>query len=143
LPDGTYNVKVVVSDEAGNQKEQATSVVVKNALVKIHRDLLVGGDASAYFITDSVGQVVGRANFLIDGTHDDVVSLYPSEALIDTKFNLSLVFRSANLNSRIEHCVANNRGAHVTKDVFGNVALNEHHERIPVRVKNNTKYDNL
>jgi len=143
LPDGTYNVKVVVSDEAGNQKEQATSVVVKNALVKIHRDLLVGGDASAYFITDSVGQVVGRANFLIDGTHDDVVSLYPSEAFSGTKINLTRVSTSANLIPRIEHFVAINRGAHLTKDVFGNGPLNEYHEPIPFRVKNITEYDNL
>lgn len=146
LPDGTYTVKVVVSDDAGNKKEQTVSVVVSNALVKIDRNLLLGwGDVAAYFITDSIGQVIGRANFVNDGTHDDVVSLYPSAGFSGSKINLTRVSTSANLPLEIVHFVAINRGAHLNnKNIsHGKPSLNEYQTPIPITVKNVPEYDNL
>ncbi|WP_257656876.1 Ig-like domain-containing protein [Parapedobacter lycopersici] len=145
LPDGTYNLKVVVSDEAGNKKEQAASVIVSNALVKIDRDLLVGGDASAYFITDSIGQIVGRANFVNDGTHNNIVSIYPSEAFNGNKINLTRVSTSADLLPKIEYFVEIKRGAHLSAKNLeaGKGRLNEYQEAIPITVKNMPEYDHM
>jgi len=146
LPDGTYNVKVVVSDEAGNQKEQATSVVVKNALVKIDRDLLLGwGDVTDYFITDSTGQVIGRANFANGGTHERVVSIYPSKVFSDNKINLTRVATSTDLAPEIVHFVGIKRGTHLSAKNLevSKGQLNEYQEPIPITVKNIPEYDHL
>ncbi|WP_353185430.1 Ig-like domain-containing protein [Parapedobacter lycopersici] len=146
LPDGTYSLKVVVSDEAGNKKEQAASVVISNVLVKIDRNLLFGrGDAATYFITDSAGQVVGRADFVNDGTYDDVVSLYPSEAFNSSKLNLTRVSTVDGIPPLITHVVSINRGAHLSNNDIGRNTgrLNEYHAPIPFEVNNVPEYDHL
>lgn len=146
MPDGTYSMKVVVSDDAGNKKEQVASVVVSNVLLKINRHLLVEGDASAYFITDSEGQLISRADFVNDGTHDDVVSLYPTEAFDGPEINLTRVSTASYLTfPQIEHFVGIKRGTHLGEQSIqhGKGRLNEYQNPIPITLKNIPDHDRV